>query len=250
MENFPNLPPPAAGGDGRPAFQRKAGLRTIPGSPEGPQAAASASSDAAPGAAPAAYPGRESQPAQMPLLHSVGDGARDTGFVSDEQFMQEFMKEDLSTPLGALALGIAGSLVVFGAMGAMTEVEEGVRAGLAGAIGTCMVAGILLVIMTVISIAAGWVVCKLFGEDYGTAGALFLRFSAVAAVQVALYGMCLALVGPFGAFFISIPFMFGVVMWLAGFDFMKALVFNAVSNLLFWIMVGFFMMSAAAAAAA
>ncbi len=107
----------------------------------------------------------------------------------------------------------------------------------------------MLLVSTVISVAAGWITCKITSEDYGSIGGLLLRFSAVAAAQVAVFGVIMGIMGPIVAFFLSIPVMFAIVMFVSGLDFLRTLLFNVVSNVIFWGVIAFFMMSIAAAAA-
>ena len=103
-------------------------------------------------------------------------------------------------PLTVLGISVAAAFLVWAALGMFAQNEWGETAGIAGAIGMSVMAGIMLVVAAFVSIVSGWVVCKIFGEDYGGAGSLLTRF-------------------------------------------------NAVSNLIFWVMVGFFMMSLATAVA-
>ncbi len=233
MSSFPNLPPAS------PSLPNQGpgttGLHTIDPSPAA----------AAPTPAPEA-PASEAQPPQMPFLHSANDGLDEQ---SEAQFLHDYMKESHALPLGVLAICIPASLVIYGLIGMSAETATGEVAGVAGAIGLAFLAGVMLLVSAVISVAAGWITCKLSSEDYGSIGGLLLRFSAVAAAQVAVFGVIMGIMGPIVAFFAGIPILFAIVMFVAGLSFLRTLLFNVVSNMIFWGLISFFMMSIAAAAA-
>ena len=100
---------------------------------------------------------RPNQPAQMPLLHNPGQ-ADEVGFLTDQQFVQDYLKEDHTLPIVTLIACAGITLAIYGYKGLAAG-------GVGGALGMCLLAVILLAVAALTATAAGWVVCKVFGEN-------------------------------------------------------------------------------------
>jgi hypothetical protein len=229
MSRLPSVPPPSPADENVNANPDagQTGLHTIGGGP--------ATAEAPP-------PG-PSQPAQMPITQ--GSAQQDqAAFITDEQFLHEFLKEDHTVPKVVLVSCVALTLAIYGYRGFALS-DPG--AALAAAFGSCVLAAILLCIAALTATAAGWVVSKIFGEDYGSVGVLFLRFSAVAAAQFPVFEATAALVGGFLALFLAVPIMLALVVWVAGLDLIRAVFFTVILCLVNWLLFAFVAVSIATA---
>ena len=229
MSRLPNMPSAEAGGavPEQPGTDQS-GVHTIPGGP-----------------APSAPPPSAQEPPQLPFMHSRAQQEPEGTFISDDQFMHDFLKETHTVPLTVLIISTVLAFMFWGYQGyAGSEVGF----GLAGALGGCGTAAVLLGITCLTSTAAGWIICKMFGEDYGSPGALILRFSAVAAAQLPIF-MAIGVVvgGLMSLFFFFLPVMMVLAMFVAGLDLVRAFVYIVILNIVNWMLVAFFPASFATA---
>lgn len=212
MSGFPNLPPPGptSSQPGAPAD----GLGTI---------------DTGPAADPA--PARESQPAQVPFLHSANE---DGLIMSEQQYAQDLLRETNTLPKVVLGLSVVLTLGIYGTYGMMAG-------GAAAAIGSVLFGGIVMVVASVIAICAAWAVAKIFADDYGPAWGLILRFSAVATAQFPIFELMSMVLSDnrIFAFFLAVPVVFGVVMVVGGLNPIRAFVFMLIMGLINWILIAF-----------
>lgn len=242
MSSFPNLPQsPASGAPGPPGPSGPSGslgpAAPAPAAPAGP-------SGPDPGhtglhtisAGPAVAEKQFHDVAQMPLTHVTDDEAV---FMSEQEFMDEYLKESYTIPIAALGISTAIALLIYGARGMAAG-------GIGSAIGGCIAVIIAMAIGALCASAAGWIVAKLFGDDYGSAGVLILRFSAVSAAAIPIFeGLGLAL-GFFPAIIFSYPVMLVVTIFVAGIDFVRAIVFNVILTVVYLVIFSLFIMSIAA----
>jgi hypothetical protein len=214
MDSFPNLPPaksPAAGGP-VPAYS-------------GPAVA-----DAPP-------PPRSDEPAQVPL--HLSDGKEEGDFILDSEFMESYL--DDRNPLPAMVLGI-GVLMCYGIFGGFGFWASGVT----GAISMSIMLSVMLAVACATSAGAGWLVCKVFNDDIGSVVTHFVRFSSIAAFQIAVFSGLILLLGVFPAVVISLPIMVGIVVFVGGMDLFRAIVFSVLLTIVNIMLASFFMMSAIA----
>jgi hypothetical protein len=184
----------------------------------------------------------------MPFIHSQASPSEEQGvFMSDDQFINDFLKESHTVPKTVLIVSGVLALLIAGYQG-YAAAEPGM--GLAGALGTCVVVALLLGVSCLASTAAGWIICKIFGEDYGSVGVLFLRFSAVAVAQVPVFAMIHAVVGGFLlTYIIYLPIMFILTMIIAGLDVVRAFLFCVILGVINMLLVMFALASFATAVA-
>ncbi len=214
MDSFPNLPPaksPAAGG---PAPAHSGSV-----------------------VADAPSPPRSDEPAQVPL--HLGDGKEDGDFVLDSEFMESYL--DDRNPMPAMVLGI-GILMCYGIFGGFGFWAGGVS----GAISMSIMLSVMLAVACATSVGAGWLVCKVFNDDIGSVPTHFVRFSSVAAFQVAVFSGLVFLMGFFPAIVISLPIMVGIVVFVGGMNLFRAIVFSVLLTIVNIMLASFFMMSAIA----
>ena len=205
MTRIPNMPPVKAG----EAVPEQPGVQTISDGP------------ASSGPPPSAQ-----EPPQLPFLHSKAGQQPEGTFISDDQFMHDFMKETHTVPLAVLIVSTVLSFLIWGYQG---FVASEIGYGLAGALGGCIFIGLLLGVSCLTATAAGWIICKIFGEDYGSVGVLFLRFSAVAAAQFPVVALIYAVVGGIiPSMFLLVPVMIILAMVVAGLDVIRAFLFCAI----------------------
>ncbi|MHC4140524.1 MAG: hypothetical protein ACYSUF_01145, partial [Planctomycetota bacterium] len=184
------------------------------------------------------------EPPQLPFLHSQAQQPEGT-FISDDQFMQDFLKENHTVPLTVLIVSGVLAFLFAGYQGYAAS-EPGM--GLAGALGTCIIVALLLGVGCLASIAAGWIICKISGEDYGSPGALILRFSAVAVAQVPVFALINAVVGGFLlSYLIFLPVMFILTMVIAGLDVIRTFLFCVVLGVINMLLTMFVLASFATA---
>jgi hypothetical protein len=195
------------------------------------------------GPAPAAAPKQPMQPAQVPLTE-LGTQGEQGVFISDDQFIHEFLKENYTVPTTVLIVSAVLGLAIYGYQGyAASEIGM----GLMGAMGGCIVMCVMLAVACLTSTAAGWVVCKIFGEDYGSIGGLLLRFSAVAAAQLPVFAVINALVGGLLSLCFFLPALIVLAIWVAGLDVLRAFVYVAFLTVINWVLIAFTLASFATA---
>ena len=97
------------------------------------------------------------------------------------------------------------------------------------------------------TLVIGWVICKIFGEDYGSVGGLFLRFSAVAAAQFPVFAVLQAVVGGLLSFLFVVPVVMVLAMIIGGFDILRAFLYCVVLNVVNWMLIIFVFASFATA---
>jgi hypothetical protein len=227
MSRLPNMPPSEAGeADPEQPRTDQSGMQTIT---EGP--------------APSGPPPPAQEPPQLPFLHSKG-GQPEGTFISDDEFMQDFLKEAHTVPMTVLIVSAVLSFLIFGYQGFATA-ELGM--GFAGAIGSCLVIAVFMGVTCLTSTAAGWIIAKMFGEDYGSPGALILRFSAVAVAQFPIFAAISTVVGGLMSLFFFLPVMLLLAMFVAGLDVIRAFVYIVILNLVNWILIAFLAVSFATA---
>lgn len=215
MDSFPNLPPAKSAAAGGPA--------PAPGGP--------AVADAPP------PPTRPNEPAQVPL--NVGDGNEDGEFITDSEFMESYLDDRNPLPAVVLGIGIILCYSIFGGFGFWAS-------GATGAISMSIMLSVMLAVACATSAAAGWLVCKVFNDDIGGVATHFLRFSSVAAIQIAVFSGLVLLMGFLPAVVISIPVLVGIVVFVGGMDLFRAIVFSVLLTIVNIMLASFFMMSAIA----
>jgi len=214
MDSFPNLPPARSAAAGGPAPAPRAAV-----------------SDAPP------PPTRSNEPAQVPL--HLGNGKEDGEFMTDSEFMESYLDDRNPLPGIVLAIGIILCYSIFGGFGFWAS-------GAAGAISMSIMLSVMLGVACATSAAAGWLVCKVFGDDIGGVATHFLRFSSVAAFQIAIFSGLVLLMGVLPAVVISTPVLVGVVVFVGGMDMFRAIVFSVLLTIVNIMLASFFMMSAIA----
>jgi hypothetical protein len=195
------------------------------------------------GPASSGPPQSAQEPPQLPFLHSKAQQPEGE-FISDDQFMQDFLKEDHTVPMTVLIVSGVLSFLIYGYQG-MAASDPGL--GFAGAIGACLIIAVLMAASCLTSTAAGWIIAKMFGEDYGSPGALILRFSAVAVAQFPIFAAIGAVVGGLMSLFFFLPVMLLLAMFVAGLDLIRAFVFIVILNVVNWILFAFIAVSFASA---
>jgi hypothetical protein len=227
MSRLPNMPPSEAG-------------EAVPEQPRAEQPGVQTISD---GPAPSGPPPSAQEPPQLPFLHSKG-GQPEGKFISDDEFMQDFLKENHTVPMTVLIVSAVLSFLIFGYQG-LASAEPGM--GLAGAIGACLLIAVVMGVTCLTSTAAGWIIAKMFGEDYGSPGALILRFSAVAVAQFPIFAAISTVVGGLMSLFFFLPVMLLLAMFVAGLDLIRAFVYIVILNIVNWILIAFLAASFATA---
>jgi len=227
MSRLPNMPPSGTG----------------EAVPEQPRAEQSGMHTITEDQAPSGPPPSAQEPPQLPFLHSKAAQPEGT-FISDDEFMQDFLKETHTVPLTVLIVSAVLTFLIFGYQG-LASAEPGM--GLVGAIGGCLVIAVVMGITCLTSTAAGWIIAKMFGEDYGSPGALILRFSAVAVAQVPIFTAIGTVVGGLMSLFFFLPIMLVLAMFVAGLDVIRAFVYIVILNLVNWILIAFLAVSFATA---
>ena len=228
MSRLPNMPPVGAG----------------EAVPEQPKAEPSGVHTITDGPAPTGPPPSAQEPPQMPFLHSKAEPGGEGVFISDDQFINDFLKESHTVPKVVLIVSSLLAFLIYGYQGFATS-EVGY--GLAGALGACVVIAVLLGACCLTSTAAGWIICKMFGEDYGSPGALILRFSAVAAAQFPIFAAIGAVVGGLTSLFFFLPVMLLLAMFVAGLDLIRAFLYIVILNVVNLILLVFLATSFATA---
>ncbi|MHC4763653.1 MAG: hypothetical protein ACYTF2_00965 [Planctomycetota bacterium] len=228
MSRLPNMPPPGAD-------------ETVPEQPTAPQSGVHTITD---GPAPPSPPPSSQEPPQLPFLHSQAEQPQGT-FVSDDQFMNEFLKESHTAPAAVLIISALLGFLINGYQ-AFVVAEPGM--GLATALGACIFVALVLGVFCLTSTAAGWIICKMFGEDYGSVGGLFLRFSAVAAAQIPVFAVIGAIVGPLLSLLFILPVVMVLAMVIGGFDLVRAFLYCVILRVVNTILMIFVFTSFATAA--
>ncbi len=214
MDSFPNLPPAKSAAAGGPA--------PAPGGPAVAYAAAPSQSD---------------EPAQVPL--NLGAGAENGEFMTDSEFMETYLDDRNPLPAIVLGIGIVMCYSIYGGFGYWAG-------GAAGAISMSIMLSVMLAVACATSAAAGWLVCKVFGDDIGGVVTHFLRFSSVAAFQIAVFSGLIFLMGFLPAIVISTPVMVAIVVFIGGMDIFRAIVFSVLLTIVNIMLASAFMMSAIA----
>ena len=227
MSSFPNLPPAKSDGVPIPAPAPVPVPVPVPNAPRPNtprgQGAGSAVADV-------------SQPAQKPLIHPPND---EPVFMSDSEYLDDFLKDNYTIPLAVLGISTAISFIIYGYRGFMAG-------GPIGVIGACIAIGIAIAIGALCATAAGWIVAKIFSDDCGSAGSLIIRYSAIAAAAIPVFEALGSILGFFPAVIFSYPIMLGVTIFVAGLDLFRAIVFNVMLTIVYLMMFSFFLMSLAA----
>ncbi len=111
----------------------------------------------------------------------------------------------------------------------------------AGALGAVIVLTIGLAISTLTASGIGWLVAKMFGDDYGSAGTLILRYAAVTAASLSVLSLMRVVGGPWMALILAYPVTIAVVMLAAGADLLRAIIFCALLSAV-WFTLGFMLL--------
>ncbi len=223
MSRLPSVPP---SNPGNPMSRRPSGMSAIPqtGAP-GPA-----------GSAVAAPPRREAQPAQHPL--NLTDKVEDRNAEANDVLIAEFLKEEHTLPKIVLPVCTILAIVIAAVWGYRT-----------GGSSTATFYGLMSLLAVMVSsvsaTAAGWIVSKIFNEDFGTAGEVALRFSAVAAAQFPVLAGLVMIVGFFPAMLFNVPIMIGVTMFVAGVDLFRSIVFSIIVGVVNFMLASFAVMSLA-----
>jgi hypothetical protein len=213
--------------------------------PEQTQAKPSGTHAIADGPAPAgAAPPAEKQPPQVPFLHSQNEQQPEGVFLSDDQFRNDFLRESHSAPLAVLIVSALLSYLIYGYQAFMAS-EPGL--GLTTAFGTCIVLTLAMGIGSLASTGAGWIICKMFGEDYGSALGLLLRFSAVATAQFPVFALLDFMVGGILSLLLVVPVILVLAMVIGGFDVIRAFLYCVILGVVNWMIVMFLAASFATA---
>ena len=211
MNSFPNLPTAQPGATGGPV--------------------------SATGGSAVADPEQSNEPAQVPL--HLSDAKAEGVFMTDSEFMETYLDERNPLPGIVLGIGLAMCYAIYGGFGFWAS-------GAPGAVSMSIMLSIMLAVACATSAAAGWLVCKVFGDDIGGVATHFLRFSAVAAFQIAIFSGLVLLMGFLPAVVISTPVLVGVVVFVGGMDMFRAIVFSVLLTIVNIMLASFFMMSAIA----
>ncbi len=238
MSRLPSLPvQPSADDLGSEPEVGRTGMHTIGSIPS------------APGGMPPAPAADVAQPATpvanvappLPLAGVVTTPTGETGvFISEQQILDDVMKENHTLPVAVAGLCGGLTLVIYAAQGLA-------QAGPVGAIGMFVLMGVVLAVSVVLSTFAAWVVSKLFAEDFGSLGGVFLRVSAVVAAQALLFVGLTAVIGPILAILASVPILIVLSMWLLGMSLFQAFVFAVILKMIEWVLIAFAMLSIASA---
>jgi hypothetical protein len=223
MYRLPNIPPLTPGD---PMSRRPSGMSAIPNTGTA-------------GTAVAAPPRREAQPAQHPL--NLTDKKEDSRVESNDELIAEFLKEHHTLPKIVLPVCTILAIVIAAVWGFRT-----------GGPSTATFYGIMGLLAVVVSCAsataAGWIVSKIFNEDFGTFGEMALRFSAVAAAQFPVLAGLVMIAGFFPAMLFNVPIMIGVTIVVAGVDLFRSIVFSIIVGVVNFMLASFAVMSLSASA--
>ena len=218
MDSFPNLPKPGTTVSPRPDPQQSTQQPDT-----GPAVA-----DPPP---PAPPPAHREQPAQVPLNYG---SEKDAGeFMTDADFTENYLEERNPLPGIVLGVGVALCYLIFAGYGYYAG-------GAHSAIALSIMVSVMLAVACATATAVGWVVCKVFGDDIGPVGALFLRFSSVASFQIAVFSGLMLTMGFFPAAIITVPFLLAIVVYIGGLDMLRAIVFSVILSLLNFMLFSFF----------
>ncbi len=185
-------------------------------------------------------PAGEAQPAQHPL--NLTDKGEDPGTDADDVLIAEFLKEHHTLPKIVLPVCTVLAIVI--------AAVWGFRNGGTPSATFYGIMGLLAVMVSSVSAtAAGWIVSRIFNEDFGTFGEVALRFSAVAAAQFPVLAGLVMVAGFFPAMLFNIPIMIGVTMFVAGVDLFRSIVFSIIVGVVNFMLASFAVMSFATSAA-
>ena len=177
----------------------------------------------------------------LPLTGVVTTPSGETGvFISEQQILDDVMKEDHTLPAAVAVLCGGLTLVIYAAQGLA-------QAGPVGAILMFVLTGVVLAVSVVLSTFAAWVVTKMFGEDFGSLSGLLLRVSAVVAAQALLFLGLTAVIGVIPAMLASVPILLVLSMWLLGMSLFQAFVFAVILKMIEGVLILFVMLSIASA---
>ena len=171
------------------------------------------------------------EPAQVPLDY-VGDEVAGE-FMTDDQFIEHYVEERNPFPGIVLGVGLALCYLLFYA--GFGYYQGGATDAIALGIFTAMLA-----VACTTATGVGWLVCKIFGDDIDSVITLFLRFSSVAAYQIAVFTGLMLAVGFFPAVIFGAPVMVVIVVYLGGMDMLRAIVFSVVLSLVNFALFSFF----------
>jgi len=223
MQNFPGIPPARQTND--PAGG-SAPSRPAPPAPPADDASTATATTTEP---------RET--GHQPFIIRSNDPDEERAeMLSDEQFMHEFLKESYTLPVSILLVGL-------GVMLGMGAVPFAVAGAMSEAIGAAVGVLVAALIGSLVAAGVGWLVGAMFGDDYGSAGALILRFSALTTATQGVLMLTSVTIGPMMSVVLSLPVMIAVVIFVAGYDVMRAVVYCALLSAA-WFTLGFLALGA------
>ncbi len=218
MDSFPNLPKPDTMASPPPVTP--------------PQAMQQVNAGPAVAEPP---PVRGDKPVQVPLNYGTEKDAGE--FMTDADFMASYLDERNPLPGIVLVVGVTLCYLIYAGFGFYAG-------GAHSAIALSIMLSVMLSVACATATAVGWVVCKIFGDDIGSAGTLFLRFSSVASFQIAVFSGLMLAMGFFPAAIISVPFLLAIVVYIGGLDMLRAIVFSVILSLLNFMLLSFFAVGA------
>ncbi len=186
---------------------------------------------------PTAYAGppigvkKSPETVQVPLDYAGEETAGE--FMTDDQFIERYVEERNPFPGIVLGIGLALCYLIYAGVGFY-------QGGATEAIALGIMVSVMLAVACTMATGVGWLVCKIFGDDIDSVITLFLRFSSVAAYQIAVFTGLLLTIGFFPAVIFSAPVMVVIVVYLGGMDMLRAIVFTVVLSLVNFALVSFF----------
>jgi len=162
-------------------------------------------------------------------------------FMTDDQFIERYVEERNPFPSLVLGVGLALCYLLYVGFGFY-------QGGVAQATALGIMITAMLAVACTTATGVGWLVCKIFGDDIDSVVTLFLRFSSVAAYQIAVFTGLMLTIGFFPAVIFSAPAMVVIVVYLGGLDMLRAIVFTVVLSLVNFALISFFAVSTLGAA--
>jgi len=162
-------------------------------------------------------------------------------YMTEDQFIEHYVEERNPFPGIVLGVGLALCYLLYVGFGYYLG-------GATDAIALGIMVTAMLAVACTTATGVGWLVCKIFGDDIDSVITLFLRFSSVAAYQIAVFTGLMLTVGFFPAVIFGAPVMVVIVVYLGGLDLLRAIVFTVVLSLVNFALISFFAVSTLGAA--
>ncbi len=154
-------------------------------------------------------------------------------FMTEDQFIEHYVEERNPFPGIVLGVGLALCYLLYAGFGYY-------QGGATDAIALGIMVTAMLAVACTTATGVGWLVCKIFGDDIDSVITLFLRFSSVAAFQIAVFTGLMLAVGFFPALVFSAPLMVVIVVYVGGMDMLRAIVFSVLLSLVNFALISFF----------